>query len=138
MKIRECEKADLDEILKIEEASFEYPYSRSTFVRYLTEDFILVSENEKGRLTGYIIGKRRGKNGFIVSIAVDPTHRRQGIGSSLMKEIQREIDTKRIWLIVRISNVRARSFYSELGYIKVDVIKDYYQDDENGLLMINK
>jgi len=134
MLIRKCENEDLEEVLEIEKNSFEYPYSREIFKDYLSTDFFIVAE-EDSTIIGYILGEKREDEGVIVSIAVSPEYRLQGVGTSLMEEIQRKMDVNRFFLIVRESNREAQIFYDKFGFSKIMRIEDYYQNDEDGILM---
>jgi len=134
MLIRKCEEEDLEKVLEIEKTSFDYPYSRDIFEDYLNSDFFIVAE-EDSKIVGYVLGEEREDEGVIVSIAVSPEYRFQGVGTSLMKKIQRKMDVNRYFLIVRDSNREAQIFYDKLGFSKITRIEDYYQNDEDGILM---
>jgi len=120
--------------MEIERTSFDYPYSREIFEDNLNSDFFIVAE-EDSTVIGYILGEEREDEGVIVSLAVSPDHRLQGVGTSLMKKVQRKMDVNRYFLIVRDSNREAQIFYDRLGFSKITKIKDYYQNDEDGILM---
>lgn len=137
MLIRKCEKEDIEKILEIEQKSFEYPYSREIFEDYISNEFFLLAE-EDSKIIGYILAERREEDGVIVSIAVSPDNRLQGIGTSLMGAIQKKMNVRRFFLIVRESNRGAQIFYDNLGFSKITKIDNYYQNDEDGILMQKK
>ncbi|MFW5945913.1 MAG: ribosomal protein S18-alanine N-acetyltransferase [Candidatus Natronoplasma sp.] len=134
MLIRKCLEEDLEKILEIERKSFEYPYSREILEDFLSSDFFLLAE-EDSTILGYILAEEREGDGVIVSIAVSPDHRLQDVGTSLMEEVQKRMDVKEFFLIVRESNRGAQIFYDKLGFSKITRIEDYYQNDEDGVLM---
>ncbi len=134
MLIRKCEEKDIDQILKIERKSFEYPYSQEIFKDYISNDFFLLAE-EDSKVIGYILAEKREVDGVIVSIAVSPDYRLQGIGTSLMEKVLKEMNVRRFFLIVRESNQGAQIFYDNLGFSKITKLEDYYQNDEDGILM---
>ncbi len=134
MLIRKCEGKDIDQILKIERKSFEYPYSQEIFKDYISNDFFLLAE-EDSKVIGYILAEKREVDGVIVSIAVSPDYRLQGIGTSLMEKVLKEMNVRRFFLIVRESNQGAQIFYDNLGFSKITKLEDYYQNDEDGILM---
>ena len=59
---------------------------------------------------------------YICGMAVDPEHRRKGIGTALMAEAERacrELGFRKLSLIVFEQNVEARRLYERSGYIEV-------------------
>ena len=92
---------------------------------------------------GYVIGElkeimfsgvpHRFKMGHILNIAVDTSHRRRGLGTRLMEEIEsrfRERNATRVTLEVRESNTSARSFYQSRGYAETGRVRAYYPDED--------
>lgn len=135
MNIRRCSPRDIEHVLEIEHESFSSPYSREIFEDYLSSDLFLVVEKDE-EVIGYILADKREDQGVIISIAVQPNSRNEGIGTSLMETAQEKMkDVERYFLIVRTSNIGAQLFYEKLGYSKVAKIEDYYSDGEEGLLM---
>ncbi len=127
MNIKECKKEHLDGILDIENRSFKEPYGRKIFPSYMGSPLFLVAMNDD-ELVGYAMGTR---SGVIVSIAVDPRHRRKGIGYALVEALSERISAKRLSLTVRVSNKGAYQFYKELGFKPRKKIIRYYDDGED-------
>jgi ribosomal-protein-alanine N-acetyltransferase len=77
--------------------------------------------------------------GHIVTIAVRPEYRRQGIGELLLVaalEAAMEAGQDEVTLEYRISNHAARSLYEKYGFAKVGVRARYYSDNhEDAVLM---
>jgi ribosomal protein S18 acetylase RimI-like enzyme len=66
-----------------------------------------------------------GHRGWINYLAVDPGHRRMGLGKVLMAEAERrlrELGCPKINLQVRRENIGATAFYSHLGFREDDVV----------------
>jgi ribosomal protein S18 acetylase RimI-like enzyme len=66
-----------------------------------------------------------GHRGWINYLAVDPGHRRIGLGSSLMMEAERrlrELGCPKINLQVRRENIEGNAFYSDIGFTEDDVV----------------
>lgn len=131
--IRHCKIEDIPEILKIENLSFKYSYPSSIFYNYLKNLFFVAEGN--GKIVGYAIADKNRH--LIVSIAVHPDYRNKGIGKMLMNEILKNMHGYAI-LQVRKSNKIAISFYKKLGFEEKDVIKSYYIDGEDAILMFRK
>jgi ribosomal protein S18 acetylase RimI-like enzyme len=75
--------------------------------------------DEAGEIVGTAMGGYDGHRGWIYAVAVSPELRRQGIGTALMRRVERElaaIGCPKLNLQVRGSNRRAVGFYESLGY----------------------
>jgi [ribosomal protein S18]-alanine N-acetyltransferase len=127
--------SDLDDILDIERHAFpKSPYSWATFVNlhWIYPDTFLVHVEEgslaKGSmLLGYIIFAREG---HIISIAIHPDHRRQGIGRELIHQVIGFPHVRKVWAEVRKSNSGAQAFYLQLGFRVVGLVPHYYGDED--------
>ena len=69
-------------------------------------------------------------------IIVDKNYRKKGIGSSLLRQIEKN-RLKNITLEVRESNIEAINFYKKNGFKIVAIRKNYY-GSENGYLMLKE
>ncbi len=66
-----------------------------------------------------------GHRGWVYYLAVDPGHRRGGLGRALMAAAEdwlRERDVPKIQLMVRDGNAEALAFYDSLGLEKQPVV----------------
>src|SRR6516165_5621856 len=72
-----------------------------------------------GRLAGTVLGGYDGHRGWIYSLAVHPDLRRRGIGTALMRHVERELASRgcpKINLQVLATNAATVVFYEKLGY----------------------
>lgn len=72
----------------------------------------------------------------ITALTVAPEARRLGIGKILTEQLEAAADENEAWfvdLFVRRSNIRAITFYKNLGYTVFRVVKDYYGDHATDL-----
>lgn len=88
------------------------------------------------QMIGFIAGDRREKNelGWIATIGVLPDFRRLGVASALILECEARLETPRIRLNVRRSNLGAIELYRSLGYRSISTWHGYYQDGEDALV----
>jgi ribosomal-protein-alanine N-acetyltransferase len=88
-------------------------------------------------LVGFVIGDRRRRQnlGWIASIGVHPDYRRKGYGTRLLLACERELDTDRIRLSLRLSNQAALKLYKEHGYFEIDRWPRYYRNGEDAIVM---
>ncbi len=138
--IREATEKDLSAVLSIEYKCFKDPYPLSLLNRLLImhPDSFLVAVVE-GKVVGYVIGVIKWRaTGHILAIGVDPTYRRQRIGSALIKEMVNRLKGKGAKLVrleTRKSNIGAQQFYLKLGFRMVGEIPYYYEDGETAIAM---
>ncbi len=137
INIRTCSVKDIERILEIEYDSFEHPYPEYVFQEYLDSDLFLLAENEDD-IIGYIISDVRENEGIIISIAVDTSFRRKGVGKRLIDKTIEKLSTEYIVLTVRVSNESAQKFYKELDFEELYVINEYYDNDEDAIVMGKK
>jgi ribosomal-protein-alanine N-acetyltransferase len=142
MKIKRFERSNLGDIIGIESASFSDPWSQKMFLalhEINPKGFYVVKVD--GRVIAYAIIliepyidrislKRRG---HLINLAVSPEHRRQGIGSTLISRLQRDLKKNKANLIlleVRKSNKAALDFYSRLMFKRIGSIRGFYKDED--------
>ncbi len=133
--IRPFSLADLESILHIEDHSFpKSPYDWSTFLNLYTlypETFLVyvdTSQGQKGQeILGYIVCAR---DGHIISIAVQPQHRRKGIGKKLLQAVMAGSGFKKVRAEVRRSNRGAQAFYSKMGFRTIGTVPNYYGNED--------
>lgn len=101
-----------------------------------------------GKIVGYVMTRiEKGFSAFgfkwvtkahIISLAVLPQYRKQGIGSALMRkalEGAKEYGATESYLEVRVTNVEAINLYKRLSYEVKGVNADYYSDGEDAYVM---
>ena len=71
-------------------------------------------------------------------LAVRPEYRRRGIGTAMMRWLEKSCRTagiRQVRLEVRASNLGARRFYGRLGYRFVGRIAGYYDGKEAAVIL---
>lgn len=138
--IRVMQQRDLDGIMRVECASFgKDAYDRKLFAEYSHNcgSLFLVAQS-RGRVCGYSLTQARGDRAELVSIAVDPPTRGNGVASALLESTLRRLRRRkvaRVSLMVRTTNAVAREFYEKYEFTKVRVVRGYYEDGSDGYLM---
>jgi ribosomal-protein-alanine N-acetyltransferase len=140
--LRRLELGDLDDIERIERASYPTPWSRSMFAGELAKpsSLSLGAVDEAGALVGYLILSRYVDAWHVMNVAVAPGRRREGIASALLRQLLDETrggDARRGYTLeVRVSNVGAISLYERFGFRPKGVRRGYYTDNrEDALIM---
>lgn len=137
---RTCDLGDLDQIARLEKASFpERPYSRLDFAYYMLvarAGFIVASKD--GKVVGYVIAVSQGREGSIQSIAVSPDFRERGVGEALMRSALDHLAGKadRVHLLVAADNEGAKRLYSKLSFKETGrIVRRYYPNGSDAIEM---
>jgi ribosomal-protein-alanine N-acetyltransferase len=131
--------SQLDEIVEIENSSFEKPWKRSQLMDDIrnhidSENWVFVQDE---KVVGYIFGWIIQKEFHLHNIVVHPNYLRKKIGRKLINHIiSRVVDQKVnvILLEVSVNNVSARKCYQSLGFVEVGMRKDYYSKGDDAIL----
>jgi ribosomal protein S18 acetylase RimI-like enzyme len=86
-------------------------------------DLFLIAE-AGSRLVGAVMGGFDGRRGMVYHLAVDKEFRSQGLGASLMEELENRLRSKgciRCYLMVTRNNPSALDFYEQRGWEPMDL-----------------
>ena len=141
--IRAATLDDIDELVRIENASFEIDRINPRQFRYLIQHAkaaTLVAADGTDRLLGYItILFHRGTSlARLYSIAVDPGHRGGGIGTALLhagEGAALEHGVTHMRLEVRVDDPETQGLYEREGYRRLGLRSHYYDDDTDAVRM---
>ena len=125
--VRSCNKSDLKTVTKIENETFQMPWSENMLAMeiYNTDSIFLV-DDEKGKIRGYAIMRKLFDEDHILNIAVCSEYRKKGVGKKLLSELLNTPLVKIFFLEVRVSNTPALSLYQSLGFDVISIRKNYY------------
>jgi [ribosomal protein S18]-alanine N-acetyltransferase len=132
LEIRRLTYADLPQVIAIERRAFPTPWSLAMFVLELSKPSgICLAAIRDDRLAGYLICSRYERVWHIMNVAVDPSERRQGLGSALITRLLERVDDDqaRFTLEVRRSNEDALRLYERFGFKVAGIRRRYYQDN---------
>jgi ribosomal protein S18 acetylase RimI-like enzyme len=124
LEIRPYRDADLDEVVALWRRVFPNapPHNDPSVVirkKLTVQRELFVVAVLGGSIVGTAMGGYDGHRGWVYSVGVCPDHRRMGIGSELMRRVERDlagIGCPKLNLQVRGSNSEAVRFYESLGY----------------------
>lgn len=141
-QILRMQKEDIDRVLKIEQASFSQPYSRELFEEELFLDLahpcvMKTSETLVGFMDYWIIKDEM----HLITIAIDPSYRRLGLGSKFVDYLVNQAEkkqVKKIFLDVRKSNVAAIALYEKFDFLKIGIRKKYYSDNNEDAIVMER
>lgn len=149
IKIRSCKEQDLEVIKEIEQKNFPTPWPMASFKQILHRDsgmFLVAATGNE--VWAYSIANverdinlsrfQTRREGHLLKIAVAQKKRRQGIGTSLIKVLENNLQEEGIEsmkLEVRVQNKGARKFYKTRGFEEKELIKNYYPDGAHSIVM---
>jgi ribosomal-protein-alanine N-acetyltransferase len=131
--------SDLDEAYKIEVDVNPSPWKYETFLSSFEVGHKgLICKNDN-QMIGFIIFSPIIPEAHILSISVRNEMQSKGIGTLLLKSMLDQckvMNYKKIFLEVRVSNLKAINFYEKFGFSKDAIRNNYYTDNsEDALLM---
>lgn len=97
---------------------------------------IRLKASDQEELVGFIAVdlRRSQQTAWIATLAVLPAYRKSGIGSTLIRICEGEVNLPKIRLSVRQSNRPAIQLYQKHGYQQIEVWKKYYKGGDNALV----
>ena len=101
------------------------------------ESVVLTARHDRAT-AGFAIMRYADTSAHLNLLAVQPGHRRRGVGRALLTWLQETALTAGTFVIaleLRAGNQAARAFYRALGYLEVGEIRGYYQGVESALRM---
>jgi ribosomal-protein-alanine N-acetyltransferase len=137
IRLRSGEPGDLAALHKLDHACFAQgvAYSKAELQYFLTHPncSCWIAEQPGSQLAGFVIIERAHLNGLaaghIVTLDVDPTARRHGLGTLLMQTAEEQMKQEgAAWMSLEVAenNLAARHFYRNLGFITRGKIAKYY------------
>lgn len=138
--IRWLIRRDLQAVLDIESASFEYPWTEEEFINCLRQrDCIGMVAEYAEQVVGFMVYELQPTSIHVLSFAVHPDFRRKSVGSALMDKLFSKLvyqRRSRIQLEVRETNLSAQLFLKQLGFRATGVLRSFYEDStEDAFLM---
>ena len=142
LTFRQMTQDDADAVAAIEEKSFAMPWKRDDFWREATNELATYIVGElDGKIIAYAGAWVSFNQAEVMSVAVEPELRGQGIGTILFGELIRLVKERgatSITLEVRPSNTAAIKLYESFGLRSVGRRRGYYIDNgEDALIMWN-
>jgi ribosomal-protein-alanine N-acetyltransferase len=150
-RLTPMQESDLDEVLALEQACFHEPWTRKMFLGELRGNAfatnLVLRAGEAGygdgipggALLGYVMFWVVFEELHLMNLAVSPEVRRRGIATRLIRHalsVGAARGAKTALLEVRASNAAAIAMYQQLGFIKKDVRRGYYENPrEDAVIM---
>lgn len=131
-QIRWLIRRDMDEVLSIEQGSFQFPWTEEEFLCCLRQRNCIGTVAELDhRIVGFMIYELHKSMLRILNFAVAPDARRSGIGRQMVQRLIDKLSQQRrreIVLEVRETNVPAQLFFGQNGFRAITVLRQHYND----------
>ena len=130
--IRPYEARDFAALYRLGQACFApgIAYSKTGLRYFLAMDgaqCLVAEENE--RIVGFLLAEENRPLAHIITLDVAESHRRRGIGSELLRQMEANLaarEVRSILLEAATSNTTAIAFWERHGYRSEAVLKRYY------------
>ncbi len=130
-RLRRMTVGDVPTVAALERVCFENPWSERAFSEEVVrEKSIPLVALEGRRIVAYAIAWVVVDELHVVNIAVEPSHRRKGLGAALMNALIAEArrgGARLATLEVRSRNEAGISLYRSFGFTPIAVRRDYYR-----------
>lgn len=131
---------DWNRIKEIEEAYFEFPWTKKDFAKCLVQQEVSgVIAKLNGELCGYMVYELQKEYVYLLNLAVHPNYRQKGIGTGMIEKLTDKLSPRRrthIFLEIRETNLTAQVFFRSLGFKAIDTLRNFYDDNsEDAYLM---
>lgn len=140
VNIRWLIRADMPEVLAIEQESFEFPWREADFMNCLRQRncIAMVAEWIDGktkwdRVAGFVIYELHKTRLHVLNLAVAGDLRRRGVGRALVEKLQGKLNAAhrtKLQLEVRERNKDAQLFFRAHGFRAVKTLRNYYEDSD--------
>lgn len=143
-EIKPLTTKDLSDVIALNARCFTNGdnYTRHTFNFLLTDPKTLAYRliTADGKMAGFLVVMLTPDGAaHLTTIGIAPEHRRRGLAEKMLAHLESVLKTKAVSTIVlevRVSNLSAQQLYKKNGYSMVQRVTAYYNDGEDGYLMM--
>lgn len=130
MVIRQMRALDVADVVAIEHAAYQFPWSEGIFRDCLRVGYVCRVVTVAQVLMGYGVMSTGAGEAHILNLCVGESFRCQGLGRALMLELIDRAATagvREAFLEVRPSNTAAIRLYQSMGFVHLGMRRGYYQ-----------
>ena len=143
-EVRPLTDKQIKEVMKLSLRCFKAGenYTNNTFSYLLSEANTLSyrAVTPSGEMVAFVfIMTSEDGTGHVTTIGVAPEHRRRGLANMLLQHTEKVLQNRGIntlMLEVRVGNTSAQTLYRRIGYAVVQRLNSYYNNGEDGFLMV--
>ncbi len=131
---RAMQESDLFNVLTIENASYDFPWSEGIFQDCLHNQYLATLFVQKNRIMAYSVAQLVLDECHLLNLCVRSDCRGKGLGEKMVRYLLSQIskhNVESVFLEVRVSNAVALNLYEKLGFNEIGLRRGYYPD-KNG------
>lgn len=139
--IRRLRWWDIPAVTALEDALFDDAWTAEMFWNELAQaesrTYLVATEGDE--VVAYAGLAAMPDEAYVQTIAVAPSHQRQGLGAELLQRLMKDADDRglpRVGLEVRVDNAAAIALYESFGFTAIAVRKRYYQPSGTDALVM--
>jgi ribosomal-protein-alanine N-acetyltransferase len=131
--VRRAGSVDADAIAGIHASSFARAWDAASMAQFLAAPscLCLIASSAPDTLPqGFLIARIAGDEAELLTLAVEPAHRQQGLAAALLAEAMRQLraaGAKQLFLEVERGSTPALRLYDAFGAVRVGRRKAYYE-----------
>lgn len=126
-------EGDLDAVVTIERAAYEFPWTRGNFIDSIHAGYemqvLFTPRGSRIGLAGYFVAMAGVDEMHLLNLTVAPAEQGHGHARFMLDalcELARRRRAARLWLEVRVSNARAAALYERYGFRRIGLRRGYY------------
>lgn len=129
LNFRPMEEEDLTAVLAIEQAAYEFPWTRTIFRDCLRVGYSCWVMERDGLIDAYGVMSVAAGESHILNLCVYPRSQGLGYGTITLEfllDMARKLNADTAFLEVRPTNQPARRLYEQSGFNEVGIRRNYY------------
>src|SRR6185312_16032238 len=129
MNIRPVRDGDFADLARLHAESFAEAWDERALKDLIASGATAYVAEREGRIAGFVLFRTASDEAEILTIAVAPDARRNGVGRALITGAARaatQVGATRLFLEVGANNAAARALYARLGFAPAGHRKGYY------------
>jgi ribosomal-protein-alanine N-acetyltransferase len=128
--VRTAAPRDAQSLAALHARAFDHPWLVTAIADLLSGEGVigLMAEDATGPL-GFVLARVVAGEAEILTIAVDPSHRRSGLGGYLLaaaSDLATQQGGEALFLEVSVDNQAALALYDQAGFVRVGLRRGYY------------
>jgi len=130
INLRRANNEDIQPICSFDQIAINNEENRRDFIAKSIESGVCFVAEIDGKVVGYtVFDYTFYSNGMIDMLYIYPEHRRQGIGTKLVKHVELICKTEKLFTSTNQSNLPMQRLLNKLGYVASGFIDNLDEDD---------